>query len=392
MRAALLIASKDLRQRARDRSAFLIAIIVPLALAFIFSQILGGVSGDSITFEYAVVDQDEGTIARAFFDEVLAPLQDGGLIEVTVASSAKEGRRLAEDGDVAATFVLPAGFSDAVEAGQAAEMEVTGNVDAPIGTLVANSIAESFASHLTSVQTSVATVVASGASDPSTIAALAARAAAIPDPVSVEDVSAAEKELGTKTFFSAGMAVFFLFFTVQFGISSLLDERREGTLSRLLAAPIRRPSILFGKLITSFVLGVVSMVVLAVATSLFLGAEWGSPVGVGLLIIVGVLSAMAVMALIATLARTAEQAGNWQTIVALVLGMLGGSFFPVTQAGGLIEKLSLLTPHAWFLTGLGELQGGGGVVDVLPALGAILAFVAVTGAIAFSRRGRLVQP
>ena len=60
MRATLLIAWKDLRQRARDRSAFLIAIVVPLALAFIFSQILGDVGNDSLTFAFAVVDEDGG--------------------------------------------------------------------------------------------------------------------------------------------------------------------------------------------------------------------------------------------------------------------------------------------------------------------------------------------
>ena len=47
-------------------------------------------------------------------------------------------------------------------------------------------------------------------------------------------------------------------------------------------------------------------------------------------------------------------------MVALVLGMLGGSFFPVAQAGGLLATLSLLTPQAWFLRGLGDLAGGGG--------------------------------
>ena len=36
------------------------------------------------------------------------------------------------------------------------------------------------------------------------------------------------------------MAVFFLFFTVQFGVTSLLEERNDGTLARLLAAPISR--------------------------------------------------------------------------------------------------------------------------------------------------------
>lgn len=392
MRAAFLIARKDLRQRARDRSAFLIAIVVPLALAFIFSQILGDVNSDSVTFAFAVVDEDGGAVARAFVDEVLAPLEDDGLIELTVADSPELGRQLAEDGDVGATFVFPAGFSTAVEAGKGAEIEVIGNVDAPIGTLVASSIAQSFASQLTSIQTSVATVAGSGVSDSATIAALAARAVTMPDPISFEDVSATRKELEPNTFFAAGMAVFFLFFTVQFGISSLLDERREGTLSRLLAAPMRRSSILFGKLLTSFVLGVISMAVLVTATSLLLGAEWGNPVGVGLLVVAGVVAAMAVMALIATFARTAEQAGNWQAIVALVLGMLGGSFFPVAQAGGFIEKLSLATPHAWFLRGIGELQAGGGVVDVLPAVAAILGFAAVTGVLAFLRRERLVGP
>ena len=387
MRATLLIAWKDLRQRARDRSAFVIAFVVPLALAFIFSLILG--DDGSITFRYAVVDQDGGAVARAFVEEVLVPLEDSGLVKLTLADSLEEGRHLAEHGS--ATFVLPPGFAAAVESGQRTQIGVIGNVEAPIGTLVANSIAETFASEVTAIQISVATVAASQVGDPEDVAALAARAAAIPNPISVVDASATNKELDPNTFYAAGMAVFFLFFTVQFGISSLLDERREGTLSRLLAAPIPRWSILAGKLATSFVLGVLSMAVLAVATSLLLGAEWGNPVGVGLLIVVGVLAAMAVMALIATLARTAEQAGNMQAITALVLGMVGGSFFPVAEAGGLIEKLSLLTPHAWFLRALGDLSGGGGVADILPAIGAILVFVAVTGTIALLRQGTLVK-
>ena len=391
MRAALIIAWKDLRQRARDRSVFLMAIVVPLFLAFIFSQIFSGVSGDSVTFDYAVVDQDGGDIARVLVDEVLVSLEEDGLIKLTVAKSLEHGRRLAEDGDVSATFVIPPGFTDAVGLGQRAEIQVIGNVDAEIGTLVASAVAGSFAAELTAAQIAVAAVLGEGA-DPDAITELAQKATEIPNAISVRDVSADEKQLDPGTFYSAGMAVFFLFFSVQFGIASLLDERREGTLSRLLAAPIPHWSILVGKFLTSLVIGVVSMVVLVVATSVLLGAEWGNPAGVALLVLVGVLSAMAVMALIATLARTSEQTGNYQAIVALVLGMLGGAFFPVAQAGGVIERLSLLTPHAWFLRGLSELQGGGGLVDILPAIGAILAFAAVVGAVALTRVRRLVQP
>ena len=84
------------------------------------------------------------------------------------------------------------------------------------------------------------------------------------------------RQLDVGTFYAAGMAVFFLFFTVQFGVSSILDERRDGTLARMLVAPIRRSAVLGGKLLTSVVLGVMSMVVLAVATHLRCSAPTGA--------------------------------------------------------------------------------------------------------------------
>ena len=360
-------------------------------MAFIFSAILGDV-GEDVTFRYAVANQDEGRAARALSDEALAPLEEQGLLELTGAASREEALAWVEDGAVSAAFVVPPGFSAAVEQGRSAEIEVIGNVDREIGTLIAESIAAAFSNEIKTVQLSIATAASFDPSVVENLDRLAEGISALPNPVALEDVSATRKELDAGTFFSAGMAVFFLFFTVQFGVTNLLDERREGTLARLLAAPVRRSSIFVGKLITSFVIGVASMAVLAVATSLLLGAEWGHPVGVALLILAGVLAATAVTALIATIARNSEQAGNWQTIVALVLGMLGGAFFPVNQAGGAIEKLSLLTPHAWFLRGLGDLQSGGSLADIVPALAAILAFAAVAGAIAALRLGKMFQP
>jgi ABC-2 type transport system permease protein len=113
---------------------------------------------------------------------------------------------------------------------------------------------------------------------------------------------------------------------------------------------------------------------------------------VAVLITSGVLAATGVTAAVASLARTAEQAGSWQAVVATLLGLLGGTFFPVAQVGGAMEAISLATPHAWFMRGLGELAGGGGPVDVLPAAGAMLAFAAVTGCLALVRLRRVVSP
>jgi ABC-2 type transport system permease protein len=56
-----------------------------------------------------------------------------------------------------------------------------------------------------------------------------------------------------------------------------------------------------------------------------------------------------------------------------------------------MATVSLVTPHAWFLRGLGDLTGGG-VADVLPAVAALLLIALLTGAVALLRLGRVVAP
>jgi len=316
-------------------------------------------------------------------------------IAVRPQQSEPQARQQAAKGALNAVIVIPAGFSQAAQSNRPAALEVIGNVDSPISTQISRSIAESFAADLNGARLSVATVVAgtagTGRPDPAAEQALGRRAGADRAPVSVQDVSTATRQLNQKTFFAAGMAVFFLFFTVQFGVSSLLEERSNGTLARLLAAPVTRRSILGGKLLTSFLLGAISMVVLVVATTALFGASWGNPLGVAVLIVAGVLSAMGIMALVATFARSAEQAGNWQAIVAIILGLLGGTFFPVSQAPGVLSKLTFIAPQAWFLRGLGDLRGGGLEAVWPPAL-AMLGFAVVAGGTAMTRLRRMVAP
>ena len=125
------------------------------------------------------------------------------------------------------------------------------------------------------------------------------------------------------------MAIFFLFFTAQFGALSLLAERRGGTLPRLVAAPIAPWSIVMGKALASFVLAAVAMAVLVVSSTLLLGASWGDPLAVAILVLGAVVAAMGITALITTLSRTEEQAGSWNSIAAVTLAILGGAFFPL---------------------------------------------------------------
>ena len=389
MRAALLIAGKDMRQRLRDKSAILLGIVAPLGLAFIFSLIIPDFGDGDFVVRAAVVDQDGGEIALGFTEQVLPAVVESGLLEVTPVTSAAEAVAAVEDFDYEAAFIIPEGFTESVLTGGDTSIRVVGNVDAQISTQIAAAIAGDYAATLTGGQVAGAAGITLGLA-PEEAGPLAVRAATAEDIVDLVESPAASKVLDATTFFTAGMAIFFLFFTVQFGVASLLEERINGTLPRLLAAPINRLAIIGGKAIASLLVGVIAMVVLAVASTLLIQADWGNPVGVGLLIVASVFAALGIMAVTATLAKTPEQSANWQSIIAVVLGMLGGTFFPISQAPGFLANLSLLTPHAWFMRGLGELHAGGGPGSVLVPVLAILAFCAVTLAIAALRIRKMV--
>ncbi|MBK5268450.1 MAG: ABC transporter permease [Acidimicrobiia bacterium] len=392
MRHAWTIAKNDLALRARDRSIFIIGLVAPLALAFIFNLVFGaGISdvGETITFDVGVANLDGGPIGEAFAG-VLDSIASDGLLKVTVFDSADAARTAADEGDVGASFILPAGLSGSVLGGADATIEVVGNVDAPTTTQVASSIAEQFGLGVRTANLSVATALATGVLLPQDSIAAAGEAGTAPAAIEIGTVEAATRQIDSATYFVAGLSIFFLFFIAGMAVTSMLEERREGTLMRLLAAPINRKSITIGKSIASVLIGLVSMTVLVVTSTLIMGAEWGAPIGVALLVAGAVLAVVALMTFVGAFAKTAEQAGNLQSIVAVTMGMLGGTFFPITQEG-LLGKLSLVTPNAWFMRGLGELAGGG-ISAALPAFFVLIGIAAVAGSIGLYTTGKMLKP
>ena len=387
MRAALTIAAKDLKERLRDRSAVILAVLVPLGLAFIMNLTLGPITDQAFSTEVAVADADGGAVAQAF-SGMLAEIEEGGFIAVSEASDPSAARVMVADDLISTGYLIPDGFSDAVGMNQEAAITVVANPDQPIGAQVGTAIAKGFTGEVNAVRLSVATALALGADDPE---ALAAAASAEPAPIVLASGQTEGRGFDFATFYATGIAVFFLFFTVQFGVLSIIDERENGTMPRLLVAPISKQSILIGKLAASFLMGVASTVVLWIATTLLMGAEWGASIGVLILIIAGVAAAMGLTAAIATFTTTAEQAGAITAFIVVVFGVLGGVFFPVTRVSGAFVVVSRFAPHFWLMDGFQRLSAGEGIVDILPAVGAIMLFAVTLGAIGLVRARDLVK-
>ena len=214
MRAALLIARKDLRQRLRDKSAFLYGIVAPLGLAFIFSFVFNPIQDATFHVEYVIVDQDGGPIAEAL-REVLTGLEDEGIATIRELDSVEEAREQVEagsgqiggeaDGDTAsAAFLIPEGLSEQVLSGQGGEITVVGATGSQLGAQVAYSVTRGFGSELEAVEVAVRTAVSEEqAGDPQTIGALSAAAAQTTNPIALQDVTATTRQLSQTTYMAA---------------------------------------------------------------------------------------------------------------------------------------------------------------------------------------------
>jgi ABC-2 type transport system permease protein len=194
-------------------------------------------------------------------------------------------------------------------------------------------------------------------------------------------------------YFAPSIAVVFLFIGSGLGMRSLLMERATGTLSRLVAAPIRPRSIVWGKLLAIGLTGLTSILVVWGVTAAVFGATWGAPLGV-LLMCLGATAAMCGLGkLLTSFARSPQEAFAASLIVGLVLALLGGNLLPPGALPEFLQVLSLGTPNGWALVGFGRLALLHDPASSVLGPFAVLCLIAlVTGGLAMTRVRRMVTP
>ncbi|HVK20467.1 MAG TPA: ABC transporter permease [Actinokineospora sp.] len=374
----LIIAAKDLRQRLRDKSAIVLGFLAPVAIAWLMSAAFGGVGGFHL--EAAVVDQDGGDIAAAF-TAMLADDDLADLVTLHPVSGVDDARAKLADGEVSAVFVLPAGFSAAVRGTAAVPVTVLGTVDEPVARQVGVAVAEAFVARFNAVRLSVVTALAAGA-DPATVADLAAEAARLDLPEYLVDTPIGSRQLSAISYFGPGMGIFFAMFAIGFTARGYHAEREAGTLDRLLAAPVRRGSVLAGKSLAAFAYAMASLTTMAVVTTLVFDAYWGPLPAAAALIAAMALAMAALTALVISLTRNQRQAEGLASMLTFGLVLLGGNFVFVSVAPAALRGLALFTPNGWALRGFTDLATGAPATAALLPVAAIVGFAAATAVIA----------
>lgn len=378
MRQILVLTWTDLKQRLRDKSVIIFAVVVPMALMFVFDSVFGGTQEQVLEPITVVASVPEGDEMAAVIPEVLRGLgedPDGGM-DVTVEEvPADDARAQVDDGDAGMAVLVPDGFGEAVRNGTEVTVEVVrgdgGGLAAEVALSVVDGVLDQFAASAVTARAGLAEGI-----PPEELGALAERAVDAAPDYQLSAGQASSEQLESGAALVAGQAGLFLFFTVSFGVTALLLEQETGTLARLRSMPMPGWYVVVSKALVSLVLGVVATSVLLVAGGWLFEADFGSPVAVGALVLCVCVAATSVMFLITRIARTSEQASIATSAAAMILGISGGAFMPI-GASGVLSTLLDLNPVAALIRGLGITASGGGLTDLGTPLTIMVGFSVV---------------
>ena len=427
MKKALYVAWKDTRIRLADRGALIFLLLTPFALTLIMGAAFGGLGGSDNSglgdIPVAVVNLDDGELGQALAD-VFASDDLGDLFDTQIKTTEADARSAVDEDDFAAAVIIPPDFTGTImPAGfdisqgmvlpggdfefETMNITVYTNPTWPISANIVRAVAEAFAWQVSSSvvggHLSIEQLLNSGKLNPagimSYVQSMAERLqeqgeSGFRQLITLRQESLGGQETSSDTdwiiaYYAPSMAIMFLSFGVTFGTRTILEEERTGTLGRLLTTPTSAASILGGKLISTFLVGLLQFGVLVGASSAIFGLSWGQPLAVMLLSLALVAAMTSLGMAMAGLVRSEEQVNTWGVAVLLVFSAVSGNFIPRFGFPDWLKTLGMITPNAWALEGFTKLGTGGALGDVQVEIAA-LAIMAVVlfaiGVIGFRRR------
>lgn len=370
MSAVLAIAWAELKRFAADRSNIFFVFIFPLALVFVLgSQFSGGGSSGTV----ALVG-DDSSLHTALVEQF-----DAAELEVKTTDE-DEMRRLVARGGADVGVVIPEDAVTAFDSGADPELEL---VSGSQGNALAVSEVVRSAATAATLRVGQQVALASTGADAAQVSAALERAesALPPTTISVRDTSGlaqAFRGLGTFDLGASSQLLLFTFLTTLSAGSALIAARRNGVIKRIMAAPVTATQTVAGQGLGRLVVALLQALYIVLATALLFQVSWGDPLAVAVLLLAFSLVATGVAMAIGVLVDNEGLAIGVAVGAGLVLGAIGGAMIPLEIFPDTMRRIAHVTPHAWAYDAMAEIQRhGGGVLDILPQLGVLLAMAAV---------------
>jgi ABC-2 type transport system permease protein len=377
----------------KDKMAAVWMIILPLAMTTIMGLIFGGLGGGSETavIDLPVVDHDGGEMAAMVLD-ILSQTEN---LQVETEYDEETARQLVTDGKRAGAVVIPSDFSTAVTSGQPTVLElvvVPGGQTTPLLEGMVRGVTSGFSNVQTTVEVAISEVQRATRSYDLDYEGIASRVATtalerLEDPPVQAQIttvgSTEEEEFDIFDQVVPGYAVMFAMFTVLSAAGGILDEKERGTFKRLLIAPIPQWSLLGGKLLAQFLMGVGQIALMFLFGALIFHVQLrGSLLGLSLITLATCWATTSLGILLVAVIRSRKQIHPITTLVILGSSAIGGSWYPLFMMPKGVQQVARVTLVAWAMEGYNRLMIlGGNLADVWVDIGVLALYGAVCFAV-----------
>ena len=350
---------KDLILFFHDQRSVILTFLLPVILITLFAFAYGSIGvydGRSEPVKLLVSDLDQTRSSK----EIIYKIDSLEDIIIIVSDSIKS-KELVIKGKYACALIIYKGFTDSLEAGKATPIELIydRSREMEIGILQQNLISTLMSSTgEIIVKKSIERYLQDQfpAIDKSTSDNIL-RTAITDDnnKIAIKWTSIVGEKNDTKLGLIqavAGTAILMLLFSVAGVGTSILEEKENGTINRLLYSPLKGSTILYGKMLFAFFISILQLTAMFLFAWLIFNMDLSVNIpGLILMIIATSFAVSSLGIFLAAVAKTRQQAQNLSTIVILVMSAIGGSMIPLFIMPSILQKIALLSVNYWGIQG-----------------------------------------
>lgn len=361
----LRLALKDLKLFFAEKRSVMLTFAVPIALITLFAFAFGGVGQEkrkARPTRVVVADEDQTEASK----KIIAELDSSKELQVSLIA-ADQAESLVKKGDEAAVLIFHKGVSDSLNAGKKPSIEFKYDAakEAEVGILQGALIGKLMS--IIGGKSMEKQVIAQIDSDNPGMDESTKKI--IHQQVAKNLSSEQTKKMGESFIKTtavvaeeetspglvqavAGTAIMMLLFSVVSVGASMLDEKQEGTLKKLLYSPLHPNSILFGKMIYANIISMLQLSVMFLYAKIAFGLDIFSHLPALVLMIMATAYACSSFGvLLASIAKTRQQVQGLSTLIVLVMSCIGGSMIPTFIMPLFMQKISVFSVNYWGIQG-----------------------------------------
>jgi len=379
MKRAFFITLNEVRLYLQDKGDLAFGLLLPVLT---FALMYGAFGGETMFKATAsIVNEDKGVYSQRLIQQV----DDVDGISIDLLTAEEADTKL-DRSDILLALFIPSNFSDTLVDGGQAELVFkqrgNGGLEGQILASIIHSVAAEINQEfqvLHQVQSNLQGKQIPEGDIELTVQNLLEEEHRQPTVGVAEEITGGSSQFINQ--YLPGIITMYVLFSLSLSAMTIVEERRRGTLERLLTTRLNAGELFFGKFLATIARGFIqTLILLALSYAIF---QIFTPLSFLACLVVSLIftaAAAAIGMIIASISRT-ESAANWiGIVVTMFMVMMGNTFFQAAEDSVMatIGKVSLNTYANKAYTAI--ISQGGSLGDTWSQL-AVMAGVAVAGLI-----------